>query len=164
MLPGLQLALPGPLCPNAPADMIAALGKNDQKIHVIPSKGWVMVRQGESAGYTGPGGGQVPVTFDNTLWAYLNQLVCNPVSTTEVIDRQVRIWPNPASEGWNIETSVPAERVEVYDALGHLLQSETGSQTTTCWLDAADLPPGIFAVKIFAAGKVYWSKVVVNGQ
>ena len=71
MLPGLQLMIPGPLCPNAPADMFAALGKNDQKIHVVPSKGWIVVRQGNSAN-----AGPVPVQFDNLMWAYLNALEC----------------------------------------------------------------------------------------
>lgn len=164
MLPGLQLVVPGELCSNAPNDMIAALGKNDQKIHVVPSKGWVVVRQGESAGYTGPGGGQVPITFDNKLWAYLNQLVCNPVHTTEVVDSQVRIFPNPASDGWNIQTSIPAERVEVYDVQGHLVRSVTGNGTTDCRVNAADLPAGIYAMKIFAGENLYRSKVAVNGQ
>ena len=164
MLPGLQSVLPGKLCPNAPDDMIAALGKNDQKIHVVPSKGWVVVRQGESAGYTGPGGGQVPITFDNTLWNYLNQLVCKPTHTSEVPGNQLRIWPNPASEGWNIEVPAPIEWVEVYDSQGHLVRSATGNGTTTCQLEAAGLPTGIFAVKIFVGGNVYQSKVAVNGQ
>ncbi|MCY7328284.1 MAG: beta-lactamase family protein, partial [Saprospiraceae bacterium] len=41
MLPSVQLVIPGKLIPNAPDDMFSALGKNDQKIHVVPSKGWV---------------------------------------------------------------------------------------------------------------------------
>ncbi|HRI60579.1 MAG TPA: serine hydrolase domain-containing protein [Saprospiraceae bacterium] len=39
MLPGLQFVLQGQAIPNAPDDMYAALGKNDQKIHVVPSTG-----------------------------------------------------------------------------------------------------------------------------
>jgi CubicO group peptidase (beta-lactamase class C family) len=37
MLPSSQLKFNGSLIPNAPADMYSALGKNDQKIHVVPS-------------------------------------------------------------------------------------------------------------------------------
>lgn len=36
-----------PLQPNAPADMYSAIGLDGQHISVVPSKGWVMVRQGD---------------------------------------------------------------------------------------------------------------------
>jgi CubicO group peptidase (beta-lactamase class C family) len=39
MLPDVQIVFPGKIVPNAPDDMIAALGKNDQKIHIVPSRG-----------------------------------------------------------------------------------------------------------------------------
>jgi hypothetical protein len=55
------------MMPNAPADMYAALGKNDQKIYVVPSKKLVIIRMGESAGNV-----QLAVSsFDNELWGYL---------------------------------------------------------------------------------------------
>jgi hypothetical protein len=38
------------LVPNAPAEMFSALGKNDQKIYVVPSQKLVVIRMGESAG------------------------------------------------------------------------------------------------------------------
>lgn len=72
MLPGLQLQLPGPLNPNAPTDMFAALGKNDQKIHVVPSEGLVVVRMGNSSDTTS----LVPIVFDMELWSYINALSC----------------------------------------------------------------------------------------
>jgi len=50
MVPGLQTVLPVPLVANAPADMFAALGKNDQKIYVVPSQQLVIIRMGNSAG------------------------------------------------------------------------------------------------------------------
>ncbi|QQR87735.1 MAG: serine hydrolase [Flavobacteriales bacterium] len=72
MLPGLQLQLPGPLNPNAPTDMVAALGKNDQKIHVVPGEGLVVVRMGNSSDTTS----LVPIVFDMELWSYINALSC----------------------------------------------------------------------------------------
>jgi len=39
----------GPLIPSAPADLIAALGKGDKKIYVVPSLELVVVRHGEEA-------------------------------------------------------------------------------------------------------------------
>ncbi len=71
MLPTLQFVFNGALTPNAPADMYAALGKNDQKIYVVPSKGLVVIRMGESAGNVQ----LASSSFDNELWSYLNQVI-----------------------------------------------------------------------------------------
>lgn len=67
MLPTLQTVFPNALIPNAPSDMYAALGKNDQKIYVVPSQKLVIIRMGESAGTV-----QFAVSgFDNELWGKL---------------------------------------------------------------------------------------------
>jgi CubicO group peptidase (beta-lactamase class C family) len=63
--------LPGPLVPNAPSDMYAALGANDQKIYVVPSKDLVIIRCGESAGEMQLG----PSSFDNALWGKIIALI-----------------------------------------------------------------------------------------
>lgn len=160
MLPGLQLVIPGQAIPNAPDDMYAALGKNDQKIHVAPSLGWVVVRQGNPAGYTGPGGGNVPVVFDNIMWDYLNQLVCAPVSTGDLTENPVRVWPNPAAEAWQIEAPEPVDQVEVIDIQGKTLRMITGNNAPSFRLDATGLPPGMLVLKITSGGKVSRVKVV----
>ena len=160
MLPGLQLVIPGKLVPNAPDDMISALGKNDQKIHVVPSKGWVVVRQGNSAGYTGSGGGQVPIAFDNELWDYLNKLVCAPSATREIGADQIRIFPNPATEGWQIAAGTPVERVEIFSLQGRRLQSVTTNGAASVWIGAAGLPAGMYVAKIFTGGEIRWAKLV----
>lgn len=67
MVPQSQTIFPVSLVPNAPADMIMALGKDDKKIYVIPSLDAVVVRLGDDAG-TGSLG---PSSFDNELWAKL---------------------------------------------------------------------------------------------
>lgn len=70
MLPTVQFVFNGSMVPNAPADMYAALGKNDQKIYVVPSKKLVIIRMGEAAGNV-----QLAVSsFDNELWGYLKQV------------------------------------------------------------------------------------------
>ncbi|MEM8524778.1 MAG: serine hydrolase [Bacteroidota bacterium] len=44
---GSPNSVDGTLYPNAPADMYSAIGLDGQHISVVPSKGWVMVRQGD---------------------------------------------------------------------------------------------------------------------
>jgi CubicO group peptidase (beta-lactamase class C family) len=71
MLPGLQFSFTGPLVPNAPADMFSALGKNDQKVYVVPSQKIVVIRMGDSAGNT-----QLALSsFDNELWGKLKAII-----------------------------------------------------------------------------------------
>ncbi len=71
MLPTLQFQFTGSLVPNAPADMYAALGKNDQKLYVVPSQNIVVIRMGNSAGNV-----QLAVSsFDNELWGKLKPIL-----------------------------------------------------------------------------------------
>lgn len=71
MLPTLQNVFAGSMIPNGPADMYAALGKNDQKIYVVPSQKLVVIRMGESAGNV-----QLAVSsFDNELWGKLKTIL-----------------------------------------------------------------------------------------
>lgn len=70
-LPQSQLEFPGELIPNAPSDMFAALGKNDQKIYVVPSKKLVVIRMGDAA----DGENFALSNFDNDLWAKINALI-----------------------------------------------------------------------------------------
>jgi CubicO group peptidase (beta-lactamase class C family) len=71
-LPQTQLQFSGEIIPNAPADMYAALGKNDQKIYVVPSKKLVIIRMGEVANPSNPTFGLSG--FDNELWSKINDL------------------------------------------------------------------------------------------
>jgi CubicO group peptidase (beta-lactamase class C family) len=71
MLPSLQLVFNGMLVPNAPSDMYSALGKNDQKIYVVPSQKIVIIRMGEAAGNI-----QLALSsFDNELWGKLKLII-----------------------------------------------------------------------------------------
>ena len=71
-LPGLQLQFNGTLIPNGPADMFCALGKNDQKIYVIPSKKMVVIRMGEVSDPNNPT--FALSGFDNELLGKINAL------------------------------------------------------------------------------------------
>ena len=71
MVPGSQIVLSGYLIPNAPGDLYAALGKNDQKIYVVPSQKLVVIRMGNSAG----GFSLALSGFDNALWGKLTTII-----------------------------------------------------------------------------------------
>ena len=70
-VPGSELEFQGKLIPNAPDDLIAGLGKDDQKLYIIPSQGLVIVRMGDAPGDSLLG----PSSFDVSLWDYINTLL-----------------------------------------------------------------------------------------
>ena len=73
MIPGGQTVHQGYLVPNAPADMYAAMGANDQRIYVIPSKKMVVIRMGEASDPANP---NFAVSgFDDALWEKINAVI-----------------------------------------------------------------------------------------
>jgi CubicO group peptidase (beta-lactamase class C family) len=71
MLPQTQFVFSGNLVPTAPSDLISALGKNDQKVYVVPSQKLVVIRMGESAGNV-----QMALSsFDSELWGKLKSII-----------------------------------------------------------------------------------------
>ncbi len=73
MIPGEQSVYQGYLVPNAPADMYAAMGANDQRIYVIPSKNMVVIRMGNASN---PANSNFAVSgFDNELWGKIDALI-----------------------------------------------------------------------------------------
>jgi len=69
LLPGLTMAIPGNMMPDAPKDIIAGIGLNDQNVFVWPSEGMVVVRMGENASMPRAAGG-----FENELWKRILKL------------------------------------------------------------------------------------------
>lgn len=73
MIPGGQTVFTGSLVPNAPADMYAAMGANDQRIYVIPGKKMVIIRMGNASDPSNP---NFAVSgFDNELWTKINAVI-----------------------------------------------------------------------------------------
>lgn len=71
MAPQSQIVFPTQLISNAPSDLYAGLGKNDQKLYVIPSENMVVVRMGQDTGDAALG----PSSFDTELWEAINQVI-----------------------------------------------------------------------------------------
>jgi len=73
MVPGGQTVYDGLLVPDAPADMYAAMGAEDQRIYVIPSKNMVVVRMGDASDPDNPN--FALSGFDNALWGKINAVI-----------------------------------------------------------------------------------------
>ncbi len=70
-IPGSEQLFSGKLIPSAPDDLYSGLGAFDQKLYIVPSKGLVIVRMGDSANEEELG----PTAFDNELWIRINALI-----------------------------------------------------------------------------------------
>lgn len=70
-LPTVNATFPGKLIATAPDDLIAGIGKDDQKLYVVPSEGLVVMRLGDAADASllGPSG------YDTDLWEKIMEVI-----------------------------------------------------------------------------------------
>ena len=139
MLPATQLVFNGPLIPQAPADLIAGLGKNDQKVHVVPSQQLVVVRLGEESGDPSP----VPTSFDNEMWQYINALRCQPNGREMAQSTDISIFPNPADR-WLQITGNGMAVVGIVDMMGRVVYQE--ESFLPAQLNLPELPAGQYVI------------------
>lgn len=69
-LPQSQLQSSGSIIPPTTADMYVALGKNDQKIYIIPSKNMIVIRMGDANDILN----MALSDFDEILWVKISNL------------------------------------------------------------------------------------------
>ena len=113
-LPSLEFDLQGSLIKSAPNDMLAALGKNDQKIYIVPSEGLVIVRMGESGGESL----LAASNYDEKLWVRLSKLLAKSNINTTVSDGSI-IYPNPTEN--ELILNKRYEKIEIFDLMGKLI-------------------------------------------
>ncbi len=133
--------LDGPIIPDAPADLYAGLGANDQKVYVVPSLNMVVVRMGDQAYASEPS----VSAFDNELWQLILNLPC-AVTDTENHDKSkaaLHVFPNPASGSMKITDPAQYKSISVHDLDGKLLLNMTGQAAA----DGFFLPRGIYLIK-----------------
>ncbi len=155
-LPQSQFSFNGKLVPNAPDEMFAALGKNDQKIYVVPSDNLVIIRMGNSSGNSL----FALSSFDNGIWAKINDLVCT--STNPFINKtnNLAIFPNPTTGIINIKTDDIISHIEIISPIGQIIKHK---KTSNNQLNISELNQGVYYLKVYYKnGKMNFRKVVKN--
>lgn len=151
MVPGIQFAFPGSFCPDAPADMIGALGKNGQILNVVPSQNLIVVRLGDA-----PGTGEVPFTYTDSVWVYLNRVMC---SATAIQDNQgsdkFKLSPNPVTETIFIDTA-DLMYVEIISSDGTLVSVFKEQHE----LNVSSLKSGVYYVRCVGNRHVNVGKII----
>lgn len=157
MTPGFQITFPGTLMPNAPSDMFCALGKNDQKIYVVPSQKLVIVRQGNTAG----GFNLAASAFDNVLWDYINKLSCSTSIIENPNTTLITISPNPTFSNIKIQhNNSLIKLINVYNMVGELVLSSNESNKTI-EINLSNYSSGLYIVECKDEfNKVYREKII----
>jgi CubicO group peptidase (beta-lactamase class C family) len=143
-LPGVNFTIPGEIIPSAPADMYAALGKNDQKIYVVPSMNMVVVRLGNAA----DGSNFALSDFDDNLWQRIMDLECDQTGVEETTANAVKIYPNPGNNIINIQFVQPLAKsavVELYNTSGQLVYGEVLVEGSAGYsMNIGQMPAGLY--------------------
>ncbi len=128
----------GFIIPDAPADMYAGLGGNDQKVYVVPSMNMVVVRMGETAYESEPSISE----FDNELWQLILNLPCEPNSASgaKYPGKAVLAYPNPSTGKMWITACEKYRSIEIFDLSGKSIFSANG--TSLC--EGFNLPAGMY--------------------
>lgn len=143
MVPGFQFVIPGYLNPNGPSDLIMALGKNGQMLNIVPSQNLIYVRMGDA-----PGAGDVPITFNDSIWSILNQLMCSTSSVQELqLLVNVRLHPNPAAENVKISDIPSGCTVALTDITAKEIFT-TRSSGGEMEISTAGVPSGLYFLRI----------------
>lgn len=154
MIPGSQIVFNQSLFPDAPVDLFAALGKNDQKIYAVPSQNLVVVRMGNAA-YSSA---LALTNFDNELWQYIDSLDCQSNDIREFTQHNTRVYPNPVSDILNLKIESESV-VAIYDLKGKKVWGKSegpGSIEINC----ENWPKGIYLLKIATAKGSFSQKIV----
>jgi CubicO group peptidase (beta-lactamase class C family) len=143
MVPGLQIQVPGSYAPDAPADMVAGIGKNGQIMSIAKSKGIVLLRMGNPPSSNS----EVPYLICNEMWKRLNAVMCNITgfSETEEALKSLSVSPNPATNEIILNLlDDPNASIEIQDQFGRLLLKQSLTKRT----DISFLAPGVYGLVI----------------
>lgn len=139
MLPSVQIVFPGSILPNAPADMYSALGKNGQILNVVPSQNLVVVRMGNS-----PNSSPVPSLFADTIWQYLNEVMCSSTGINNKALDKVSVYPNPSDNFISINNITGPFKAEILNLDGRVLKTYINANS----LSVESLSNGTYMLRI----------------
>lgn len=158
MVPKSQMVFPTMICPSAPNDMIAAIGKNGQLINVVPSQKLVFIRMGNSVD-----GNDVSFLLNDTIWQKINRLVCNSTATNAIKqEKNILIYPNPANENISIQYENLYFDIELFDIIGNKITSKSSCFNSEK-INTKDFKNGIYFLRIISDKKVIgYKKIIIS--
>ncbi len=144
--PGIPISFSGNIIPDAPADLYAGMGKNDQRMYIVPSLDLVVIRMGNPADeslFALSG-------FDNDLWSKLNKVMSKPSASRIQTSPETIIFPNPASDQIFINSTIAPENITIFSFLGKKMLETKNTHA----VDINSLPPGGYFLHV-SSGKSF---------
>lgn len=138
-LPGLQTIFNGNLVPSAPVDMFAGMGKNDQRVYVIPSMDMVVVRMGNEA----QNSALALSGFDEDLWGKISRLGNPNTDIDSELSQQVHLFPNPTAGSISVQTDHPVDSWEIRRINGQII-----SKGHNKFIQTEELSSGMYFIDI----------------
>ncbi|HLP20127.1 MAG TPA: T9SS type A sorting domain-containing protein, partial [Chitinophagales bacterium] len=159
MAPGLQTVFQRELFANAPDDMFMALGKNDQKIYVVPSRNMVVVRVGDAA-YTSQAAFS---DFDNELWGLLDSMSCDATGIGSMNNNsdEFALYPNPATDKVTVQWHANTFDIQLYDCVGQKVLSSKAN-TNNVQVDCSQLKAGIYYLQLNSGTATKTEKLIIK--
>ena len=161
MLPQSQFVFAGSLIPAAPADMFAALGKNDQKIHIVPSRNLVVIRMGDAADTSLA----APTSFDNDLWIKLNDVFCTTGLIKNNFEEQIKSYPNPARNEVKVHSLKfnIGDEITLSDTWGRIVyHKKINNGVSDITISTLNFNDGVYSIMVSSSKSIFRGKIVVQ--
>jgi CubicO group peptidase (beta-lactamase class C family) len=144
MLPTLQTVFNGTINPNAPADMIAAIGSGGQFLNVVPSQNLVWLRMGDE-----PSSTNVPFLLNDAIWEYVNELTCTTSDIEEqTMSRGIELFPNPTTGEIYLRSEIEMLNYELISLDGKLILSQDLFNQNEENIKLVEIEPGSYFLKV----------------
>ncbi len=158
MLPAQQTVFNGVINPDAPPDMICALGKNGQFINVVRSQNLVWIRMGNE-----PTSVDVPFELNNEIWKRINKLPCSTSGMKSIGKDRLEVFPNPAAGGiFTVVAEGLIEKIRVTDIVGKTVLQQEAKGATKAEIDLTGQPAGVYLLQVQTAGRGYAQQLIVE--
>lgn len=144
MLPQSQIVFNGSLMPDAPTDLIIAMGKDGQFLNIVPSQNIVWIRMGNA-----PNALPVPYLMNNEIWKYINKLPCN-VNTTKdffVNKKNINIYPLPCNDELHLSTTSIINKIAIIHFTGNYIFEFSPKKNHTI-INTSAIQQGMYLCKI----------------
>lgn len=73
----------------------------------------------------------------------------------------MHIYPNPSSGMFTLESALPVDRVEIFNANGDLIPGHAGAKTSMT-VDLSTYPKGLYFIQMHAGGNTYTKRIVLE--
>ncbi|HNR06343.1 MAG TPA: serine hydrolase [Saprospiraceae bacterium] len=152
--PTSPLSIPGPIAPDAPADVVVAGGSQGQLVSISFSKNMVMIRQGVSGEED-----LVPLDLHNEIWKKIGELNCPSTPVHQLTRKTIRIHPNPARDKVRISMSdARGMEARIYDLNGRRIKIFQNRED----LDLEGLHEGAYLLEIIKGGSRWFEKIILS--